>query len=183
MGHFHRLANALGTSLAALCTALVIVGPVQAANLWQLGDEFTDDRGSRIQLGKLAGRMVVVSMEYTECRFVCSINWRKLTEIQDEADRRKLPVQFVILSLDPSNDTPEAWREYRKARGLKRENWHFVTGNRLATDRVVGTLGVRWWLYDGHIMHDLRILRLDEKGRVRSVIDGFDQPVSAFLSD
>jgi hypothetical protein len=47
---------------------------------------------------------------------------------------------------------------------------------------VVGTLGVRWWWYDGHIMHDLRILRLDEKGRVRSVIDGYDQPVSAFLS-
>lgn len=183
MGQFHRLAGALGTSFAACCTTLLFVTPAQAANLWQLADEFVDHHGTRIQLRQLAGHMVVVSMEYTECRFVCTTNWRKLTEIQDEADRRKLPVEFVILSLDPSNDTPAAWREYRQARGLKRENWHFVTGNRLATDRVVGTLGVHWWLYDGHIMHDLRILRLDEKGSVRSVIDGYDQPVSAFLGD
>jgi protein SCO1/2 len=145
--------------------------------------QFVDDLGQPRTLAQFAGKPTIVAMEYTECRFVCTINWRRLAELQDEADKQHLPVQFVIISLDPAHDSPALWREYRQMRGLKRENWRFLTGNRAATDAVVRWLGVKWWLFDGAIMHDFRISRLDAQGQLARVMDSFDQPLPAFLRD
>jgi cytochrome oxidase Cu insertion factor (SCO1/SenC/PrrC family) len=164
-----------------VCLAL----PCHAAgNLWRLGHEFQDDQGRRLLLGQLrpvGAGAVVVAMEYSSCRFICTLNWRKLQEIQAEADRRHQAVSFVIVSLDPSHDSPAAWREYRQMRGLNRGNWHFLTGNRQATDHVVSQLGVKWWWFDNAIMHDLRILRLDAEGRALATLESLDQDVGKFL--
>jgi len=151
------------------------------AGLWQLPDEFVDEYGTRARLNHWMGAQTVVSMEYTACKFVCSSNWRKLLEIQAEADRRQLPLRFLIVSLDPAHDTPAAWRDYRRVRGLARENWHFVTGSRSATDRVVQALGVRWWYFDQAIMHDLRLLRLDASGQMRALLTDFNDPPARFM--
>jgi cytochrome oxidase Cu insertion factor (SCO1/SenC/PrrC family) len=123
-------------------------------------------------------------MEYTACRFVCSTAWRKLAEIQVEADRLQRPVRFVILSIDPANDTPALWREYRAARGLQgRGNWQFLTADRATTDAAARLLGVRWWLYDGAVMHDFRILRLDSQGRIVRALMAYDLSPGDFLAD
>lgn len=165
--------------------ALVLLALFQAATaaqgLWQLEDEFVDEHGTRARLSHWADNQNVVAMEYSACKFVCTVNWRRLQDIQAEADRQKIALNFVIISLDPKNDSPAAWRAYRQARNLKRSNWHFVTGNRLATDRVVSVLGVKWWLFDDSIMHDFKVLRLNAAGNRLAVMDDFDDPADKFL--
>ena len=174
--------------LAWLLALACLCGPVRAASttsLWALPGDFVDEQGRTRRLAEFAqpdGPPTVVAMEYTECRFVCSIAWRRLTDLQAEADRRGQAVRFVILSLDPARDTPALWREYRQMRGLKRDNWVFLTGTRNATDLAVQRLGVRWWLYNGAIMHDFRIVRLDAQGRVAKVLDNYDEPVGSLLT-
>ncbi len=173
------------SAVAALGLALTAVSAqaLPGARLWSVPGSFVDENGHTLALASLAGADTIVAMEYSECRFVCSISWRKLSELQTEADRRKLPLRFIIISIDPARDTPALWREYRKARGLQRDNWRFITGNRAATDAVAATLGVRWWWYEGNLMHDFRILRLDTQGRVLRSMDAFDLPAEAFLRD
>ena len=121
-------------------------------------------------------------MEYSACRFVCSVYWRRLQQLQQEADRRALEVQFVILSIDPENDSPASWREYRKARGLARSNWHFLTATRAVASRAAALLGVRWWYLDGHLMHDFKIVRLDAEGGIAAAMTTFDEPVDPLLA-
>lgn len=172
----------LGACLIAVATqAAALVTP----SLWGLPGDFLDEHGQSRHLAEFAQRSepTIVSMEYTECRFVCSVAWRRLIDIQAEADKRGQKVHFLILSLDPEHDSPALWREYRKMRGLKRENWTFLTGKRPATDLAVQRLGVRWWRFDGNIMHDFRIVRLDAKGQVLRVMDNYDQPASLVLDD
>jgi len=164
--------------LCALAQTMVMAAGVP---LWSVPGEFVDDAGQRAPLRRHGGAPTVVAMEYTACRFVCSTAWRRLTDIQAEADRRGQRLRFVVISLDPANDTPALWREYRQMRSLRRDNWTFLTGSRAATDAVVAALGVRWWNYDGAIMHDLRILRLDERGQVVKVMSGYDQTPAQFL--
>lgn len=198
-----RLATALGTAaafttaaaVAALAAALACsapaaraataspAAPLVAGRLWALPGEFVDDAGQRLTLDRLAGATTVVAMEYTACRFVCSVSWRKLSEIQAEADKRGQALRFVLISIDPAHDTPALWRDYRQARGLQRDNWRFLTGNRAATDAVASLLGIRWWLYDGQVMHDFRILRLDPQGRVRQAMMAYDLSAAQFLAD
>ncbi|MGI9135391.1 MAG: hypothetical protein ACR2I0_15855, partial [Rhodoferax sp.] len=66
-------------------------------------------------------------------------------------------------------------------RGLTRTNWNFVTGNRSATDKVVAALGVKWWIFNDSIMHDFRVLRLNEAGVRVALMDNFEQTPAGFL--
>ncbi len=166
-----------------LCAGLAGAGATQAAPaLWQLRNEFVDEFGTRAKLPHWAGPQTIVAMEYSACKFVCTINWRRLIDIQDEADRRQLPLRFLIISLDPANDSPAAWRDYRKLRGIQRSNWHFVTGNRLATNHVARVLGVKWWYFNDAIVHDFRVLRVNDRGDIQAVMERFDELASDFLA-
>jgi protein SCO1/2 len=124
-----------------------------------------------------------MAMEFSECRFICSTSLRKLQEVHAEATRRKLDIEFVLVSLDPKNDTPAAWQKYRKARDLPHTNWTFLTGSRQATDRMVQALDVHWWYYDEHIMHDLKIVRLAPNGKIVGEMKTFDMTAAEFLDE
>lgn len=164
---------------AGLCAGMLAHG---ATSLWSIQDTFVDETGKRASLSHWAGTQTVVSMEYSACKFVCNTNWKRLLDIQAEADRQSLPTRFLIVSIDPTNDSPAAWREYRQARGMTRANWAFVTGSRLATDKVIAALGVKWWYFNETIMHDFRILRLNASGEQVAVMHTFDEPVTPFFT-
>jgi len=97
------------------------------------------------------------------------------------ADREGQNVQFVILSIDPEHDSPSLWRDYRKARALTRDNWHFLTGARAMTTRAAALLGEQWWFDEGHPMHDFKIVRLDAEGGIGVAMTTFTQPVDDLL--
>jgi len=164
-----------------LTLCMVGLGAHAAGSLWSVQDTFVDETGKRAVLSYWAGAQTVVSMEYSACKFVCSTNWKRLLDIQAEADRQQIPVKFLIISIDPANDSPTAWRDYRKVRGLTRTNWAFVTGNRSTTDKVVAALGVKWWYFNETIMHDFRILRINAAGEQLAVMRTFDESANSFL--
>jgi cytochrome oxidase Cu insertion factor (SCO1/SenC/PrrC family) len=173
----------LRSTLAGAVLALACIGAAQArASLYTIEEPWLADDGQRVQLTQWRGRPTVVAMEYSACRFICSVYWRRLVQVQAEADRLGLDVQFVILSIDPEHDTPADWRAYRKARDLARGNWHFLTGTRAMTTRAAALLGVRWWYDEDHLMHDFRIVRLDDAGGVAAALTRYDEPVAAILA-
>ncbi len=172
----------LHSTLAAAALALAAGPGHAAASLFAFDDAWVDEQGRAVRLAQWRGRPTVVAMEYSACRFVCSLAWRRLLQLQQEADRRGLALQFVVLGIDPDNDSPAAWQDYRRARGLARENWHFLTAGRGATTRAAGLLGVRWWYADGHLMHDFRIARLDAEGAVAAAVGTYDEDLDKLLA-
>lgn len=150
-------------------------------SVYKIKMPFMDDRGHKVSLRDWSGRSAIVTMEYANCRFICSITLQRLKDVQAAADRAEWHFEFIVLSLDPRNDTPEAWTRYRKTRELDRENWRFLTASVGDTPGLARQLGVRNWLYDEHIMHDFRLLRLNEEGQVVKVMDTYDADLSAFV--
>jgi cytochrome oxidase Cu insertion factor (SCO1/SenC/PrrC family) len=175
MKSFLAMKKIVLTCLLAACFGSASASPFDLTDVW------IDDNENPVRLDKWRGRPIIVSMEYSNCRFICSISQRKLQEIQAEADRRKLTIEFVVLSLDPKNDTPALWRQYRKQKDLVRSNWHFLTGSRKATDNAVFNLGVKWWYYDEHIMHELKIIRLAANGEIARIMSTYDMTAAQFL--
>lgn len=161
----------------ALAASVVLARP----SLFSIHDSWVDDGGHLVQLAQWRGKPTIMAMEYSACRFICSVYWRRLQQIQREADRRGLDLQFVILSIDPENDTPANWREYRKARDLARGNWHFLTATRAVTTRAAALLGVRWWYDEGHLMHDFKVVRLDNDGAIANAMTSYEEPVEMLL--
>lgn len=166
-----------------LALAITCAGSAQAQpSLYTSGETWVDEDGQQVRLAQWRGKPTIIAMEYSACRFICSVYWRRLQQIQREADRRGLDLQFVILSIDPEHDSPAGWREYRKARDLSRRNWHFLTTSRPTTTRVAALLGVRWWYDEDHLMHDFKVVRVDAEGRIAGAVTTYDESIESLLA-
>lgn len=152
-----------------------------AEKLWQLPYPLTSDAGKLVQLAQWSGRPAIVTMEYSQSSLVCSVTLAYLKELQDMLDARGESVDFVIISLDPKNDTPQAWSAYRQTFGLKRANWHFLTASEADTPAIARALNVRYQIFDGLIIHRLRVMRFDGEGRMLNVVRSHYEDLSAFL--
>jgi protein SCO1/2 len=158
--------------LAALATAAAAQAASEVAMPAQLrAATWTDSDGNPFQLMAVRAPLIVTTMAYTACKRVCSSTTTVLSELQAELDRAGMEAEFVIISFDPANDTPEQWREFRRKRGLTRANWHFIAGNALLTRRASRYLDLDFWEYHDHIVHDFRIVVFDQQWRSVARVD------------
>jgi len=156
----------------------VIAAPASA---YALGLSFVDDRGAPRALDEWRGKPLVIAMAYGACRSICSTTLRTLEEVQAAADRRGEALDFVVVSIDPGEDTPQAWADYRRGRHLDRANWSFLSGTPAATRVLARFLGVRFWRYDEHVMHDFKLLRLDADGAIAATLDWHHRAIDTLL--
>lgn len=146
-----------------------------APPLWELPGLWEDDQGHHLTMAEWAGRPALLTMAYGSCRRICSTSLRLLQQAQQEADARGLDLSVIVVSLDPRADTPASWRRFRSERGLQRPNWHFLEGAPALIQRVAGLLEMKYWVYDDHVLHDLRIAAVDAAGHIVARMDWVDE--------
>jgi protein SCO1/2 len=144
--------------------------------LWELAGLWEDDQERRVTMAEWAGRPALLTMAYGSCRRICSTSLRLLQQAQQEADARGIDLSVIVVSLDPRVDTPAAWRQFRQERALQRPNWHFLEGSPALVQRVAALLEMKYWVYDDHVLHDLRIAAVDAAGRIVARMDWVDEP-------
>jgi len=144
---------------------------VCAASLFDSHFKAIDDNGNVQDISAYKGKAMMVTMEYSDCRYICSTTTYRLKQLQDAADARHQSYTFLIISLDPVNDTPAAWTRYRKARGLMRDNWHFLTPSQQDMPQIARILGIRYWMMYDHLLHDYKVIRFDPDGSQRAVLN------------
>jgi cytochrome oxidase Cu insertion factor (SCO1/SenC/PrrC family) len=154
--------------LAAFAFALAALSLSASASA-QLFSRFgtvhwTDADGTTRTLDDYKGRPVVLTMAYTSCRRTCSSSMMVLRKMQEILSRRGREAAFVVVSYDPSHDSPEQWRRYRDARKLP-PTWHFLSGAEADTRQLAEFLELKYWIYDEHVMHDFRIVVFDAQGQ------------------
>jgi cytochrome oxidase Cu insertion factor (SCO1/SenC/PrrC family) len=120
-------------------------------------------------------------MAYGACRRVCSTSLRMMEQVQALADARHVRLNFVVVGLDPKADTPADWAAYRADRRLTRSNWRFLSGDEASTRLFARRLGVRYWRYGEHTLHDLRIVLLSDTGQPLRSITSFDDSLEMLL--
>lgn len=144
-------------------------------------EPWLDDTEHTFRLESLYGTPAVVTMAYGACRRVCSSSLRMMERLQVLADARHLALSFVVVGLDPRSDRPSDWAAFRAEHRLDRPNWHFLSGNDAQTRRLAASLGVRYWRYGDHTLHDLRIVLLSERAAPLRRIEAFDADLEALL--
>jgi cytochrome oxidase Cu insertion factor (SCO1/SenC/PrrC family) len=150
------------------------VRPVTLSLLETLPQHWRDDQRHDFDFAEFRGRRVVLTMAYTSCRRVCPTTMAHLQRLQRELDRSGRTAEFVVIGYDPDTDDPQAWHQYRRSRGFLRSNWHFLTGTPTSTAQLARRLGFEYWMYDQHVMHDLRFIIVDENGSL--VFQGGSEP-------
>jgi cytochrome oxidase Cu insertion factor (SCO1/SenC/PrrC family) len=131
---------------------------------------WVDADGATRTLDDYKGQPVVMTMAYTSCRKTCSSSMLVLRRMQEILSRRGRDVSFVVVSYDPSHDSPAEWHRYREARRLP-ASWHFLSGAEADTRQLAEFLELKYWVYDEHVMHDFRIVLFDADGnRKRDIL-------------
>jgi protein SCO1 len=104
-----------------------------------------DSEGIEHRLQTLvAERPVAVSFFFTHCTTACPVQTVLFRQAQDMLLRQRSNGLLLLISVDPSNDTPDALRTYaakfKAELGLKR-NWLMLTGDGNALAKV-------WTVFD-----------------------------------
>jgi protein SCO1 len=167
--------------LVVVFALLLGAGVVRAQGVYSAPTRWLDDSGKAFDLKSLRGGWTVVTMAYGACRRICSTSLRTLEQVQALADTQQQGLSFVVIGLDPTQDKPTDWAQMRQERRLTRANWHFLSGDVEGTRAMAQRLGVRYWRYGEHTMHDFRIVLLNPQGQLVRSLDSFTDPAQRLL--
>lgn len=98
--------------------------------------ELVDQDGQTVDATIFDGRVSVVAFIFTHCPYACPEMTRRMMQVRDELEGEDR-VQFVSLSVDPVNDTPERLRAYAEENEIEIDRWTFLTGEAGAVERIV----------------------------------------------
>jgi protein SCO1 len=176
-----RLPYEMRAILLVLASLLSFPAWCAPASFYSMPDPFTNDRGETVHLSEWRGKPLILTMEHSTCRFSCSIIISKLKAIQALADQKNLKIDFMIVSIDPRNDTPETWRQFRVSRDVERSNWHLLTGSKATTKQFANLIGINYWYMEEHVFHDFKIVRLNANGEIEKAITDYGDEADSLL--
>jgi len=149
------------------------------------GFVLVDQRGHRLSLANLRGKVLALSFVFTSCSDTCPIVTAKLADIQrrlgSEFGRR---VHFMSISVDPLTDTPERLRAYASKFNADIPGWSFLTGTPAQIEDVVRRFGAyARRAEDGAVDHLNLTSLIDSRGRLRGQYLGYRFRVDELLAD
>lgn len=133
------------------------------ASLYSRRWTWTDELGEPVQLARWRGKPLVVTAVFTTCKATCPRTIERLREVHARFVAERRDAKFVLVTLDPSNDTPERLRRFKAEQGLPAA-WTFLAGDERETRELVEMLGIHLMDLDDHLMHDGAIVIFDERG-------------------
>lgn len=91
--------------------------------------ELADAGGKLFQPADFAGKVVILHFIYLSCPDACPLHTEKLADVQARinASPMKDLVQFISVTTDPENDSPDKMREYGTIHGMDDANWMLLT--------------------------------------------------------
>jgi cytochrome oxidase Cu insertion factor (SCO1/SenC/PrrC family) len=124
---------------------------------------WTDEQGQPVTFARWRGQPLVVTAIFTQCRATCPRTIGKLLKVHDAYRKEGRAAQFLLVTLDPANDTPAVLARFKASSGLP-DSWHFLTGSTNDTRDLRDLLGIHV-IDDGpHLLHDGHIVIFDAQG-------------------
>lgn len=138
-----------------------------------------DADGKRVQLSDLRGKVVVLHFIYARCPDICPLHADRIAEIQSMANQTpmKAQVEFVTITTDPKNDTPDVLRVYGEQHRLDPANWVFLTTRTEqpedATRNLAERFGHKFMKEEGgYQVHSIVTHVIDKEGHWRANFHG-----------
>jgi len=129
----------------------------------------------RFSLADLHGNAIAVSFIYTRCRDarMCPLVAAKFARAQHAIGAA--PIRLVILTLDPSYDTPPVLTRYGRSLGQDPRYWTLATGSQATIEELAGRFGIATSTSKpGVVIHTEGAIIVGPDGRIALTIYGND---------
>jgi protein SCO1/2 len=137
-----------------------------------------DQDGQRFRLREMNNKTVALTFLFTRCPFpnFCPLMSKRFVEAQamlkSRDPRLTDNVQFLTISFDPDNDTPEVLREYGGRYNADFVHWTFATSSLQEISRFGASFGLSFWTAEGTINHNLATAVIRPGGKLQTILRG-----------
>ncbi len=172
------------TKLADPCCKELTPGRYSDASIYQLESVWKNQFGKKIKLNIFLGKKVILAMFYTRCTTACPVIVNEMQRLQAVIPHNYLNnYQFVLVSIDPNNDTTERLRQYAEARNLNPRNWTLITGSKYEIAKLAQIIGFKYKENrSGMFTHSNLITFINQKGEIQNQSEGLNQNVNMLSS-
>jgi protein SCO1/2 len=129
-----------------------------------------DEQGEAVRFDRWRGAPIFVSMVFTSCTTACPLTIERLRRVSETFKAEGRAATFVLVTLDPANDTTAELRRFKVSRGLP-PDWHLLAGDDDQTRALADLLQVKV-VENAHIFHDSRIVVFDRDGKLAGQLRG-----------
>jgi protein SCO1 len=143
----------------------------------QVVPDFTliNQRGERIALSSLAGKVVAITFIYTRCPLpnFCFRMSNNFGVVQKRfANRMGKDLVLLSITFDPEHDRPDVLAEYARTWSKDQTGWYFLTGPSTDVRKICRSFGVTAWQDEGLLTHSLHTALLDRHARLIANLEG-----------
>lgn len=166
-------------TLITAAALLAISSYADPINLFAMKGSWNQDQGKPTEFSAFAGKKIVLSMAYTNCRGACPVIVKKMQRVEEALKKEKMNAEFILVSFDPERDTPETLAAFRTHLAITSPNWRLMSGPERQTRILANLLNIRYTRVPetGEISHDNKILLFDEQGNLVNTIEGLGQQI------
>lgn len=115
------------------------------SSIFLLDSKWQNQDGKELHLKDLKGKNLVVVMIFTSCRTACPILVADMKKVHAKIEKDKLDdTSLVLISIDPTNDTPEVLKKFAAERNMDQAPWMFLVSDEEATREFANVLAVKY---------------------------------------
>lgn len=169
----------------ALVTALgvssISATELPSDSVLQIQHTFTDQNGVNFQLPERAGKVQLVAMFYTSCRYICPLIIDSAKAVQHALNEKEAAqLSILLVSMDAARDSPPVLLGVAKKRRLDPAIWTLARTDAAGVRTFAALLNVRYRvLVDGEFNHTSALVLLDAEGRIVARTEVLGSPPDA----
>ncbi|WP_332033565.1 SCO family protein [Kaistella sp.] len=115
------------------------------SSIFLLDSKWQNQDAEELQLKDLKGKNLVMVMIFTSCRTACPILVGDMKKIHAKIEKNKLKdTSLVLISIDPTNDTPEVLKKFAAERNMDSQPWIFLRSDEESTREFANVLAVKY---------------------------------------
>ena len=140
---------------------------------------FVNHKGKSFSNDNFQNKITVLDFMFTSCTGPCPLMTLNMSKLY-EAFSNEREVQFVSITVDPTNDDQKKLDEYSDLIGVHDDRWHFLWSD---LDSIKGLKRDGFMLFADNLPqgHAIKFVLIDQNGNIRKYFDGTDDSSQEIL--
>lgn len=163
-------------ALLGLLISFIVAPPLCAApgnplpgdSIYHLATPLIDQDARRFDIAELRGKVVVTSLFYTSCPYMCPLiidTLRQTERALDDEERARLNV--LLITLDTKRDDPAALKAQAQKRKIDTARWTLARTESADVRKYAAAIDIAYReLPNGEFSHASTLVLLDREGRI-----------------
>ncbi|WP_419867988.1 SCO family protein [Chryseobacterium sp. CT-SW4] len=114
-------------------------------SIYNVKTQWEQQDGKKITFSDLKGKVLVTAMIFTSCTTACprlTAEMKNISRQVGEVDPDD--IQYILITIDPENDTPEVMKKYLSNFKLNGKEWLFLRANEEDVRSLANVMAVKY---------------------------------------